>query len=64
MPTIYFYLDFGVFGIWFFLGGRGGGSRGGWLMKPELIISVTDKLQTILSGSFAVRPLKNLLGCY
>ena len=54
MPTIYSYLAFGVF----FLGGGGGGSGGGWLMKPELIISVTDKLQTRLSGSFAVRPLK------
>ena len=55
MPTIYSYLAFGVF---FFWGGEGGGSGGGWLMKPELIISVTDKLQTRLSGSFAVRPLK------
>ena len=55
MPTIYSYLAFGFF---FFGGGGGGGGGGGWLMKPELIISVTDKLQTRLSGSFAVRPLK------
>ena len=48
-----------LFGFWgFFFGGAGGGSGGGWLMKPELIISVTDKLHTRLSGSFAVRPLK------
>ena len=56
----YYLFLFGFWGFWHlvFFGGEGGGSRGGWLMKPELIISVTDKLQTILSGSFAVRPLK------